>query len=79
MATADGGNSAFRWDQAPRWRISAAPEVTIGDRPNDTSHLLFRVGGVARLPDGRIAIANSGTREVRFYDEGGDLLASIGR
>ena len=35
------------------------------------------VSGAVTLPDGRIAVADAGSREVRFHDAGGGLIASV--
>jgi len=59
--------------------VSPEPVVEIGgslDHPDDQ---LFRVAGAVRLPDGRIAVANAGSDEIRIYDEGGRLQRSLGR
>jgi hypothetical protein len=37
------------------------------------------VEGAFRLSDGRIVVANTGTRELRYYDAQGSHLASVGR
>jgi hypothetical protein len=42
-------------------------------------HALFGVQGAARLSDGRIAIANGGSSEVRFFSQAGQLVATAGR
>lgn len=54
------------------------PELTIGDRTGEPGHDLYRVGGAALLEDGRIALANTGTDELRFYDADGELLGASG-
>jgi hypothetical protein len=55
------------------------PVVTIGSAMGDEAQQLDRVGGGAVLSDGRIALLNGGTAEVRFYDAGGALIATQGR
>lgn len=55
------------------------PTVTIGGQLGEPGHDLHRVFGAARLGDGRIALANTGTDELRFYDASGAFLHSAGR
>ena len=53
--------------------MSPEPVIDIG-RGNTEEDQLYRVGGAVRLTDGRIAIANTGTGEIRFYSSDGALL-----
>ena len=72
-------NQIYAWDDSPGWRIAPTPEVDIGVLEGDARYQLFRVVAATRLSDGRIAIANSGTHEVRIFDAEGRHLASTGR
>jgi hypothetical protein len=72
-------NSHSMWRSGQGWRLSATPEVVVGDRLDDPDYELFRVTGAVRLPDGRLVIANSGTQELRFYDATGVHLRTVGR
>ena len=58
--------------------LSAEPTLSIGTVADDPDYQLFQVSGGVRLPDGRIAIANGGSQEVRVYDATGTLVASHG-
>ena len=60
------------------WRIGSEPAVTIGTAGGDPAYELFGVGGVMRLADGRIVVANAGTGELRLYDSAGVHLESWG-
>jgi hypothetical protein len=59
--------------------LSPAPILDIGTAVGAPEYLLFRVRGAIRLGDGRIAVANSGSSEIRFYDSTGIYLYSTGR
>jgi hypothetical protein len=61
------------------WSLAASPSLVIGglDGPEDSG--LYRVRGAARLPDGRIAVANDGSLEVKIFGVDGAQLASLGR
>jgi hypothetical protein len=66
------------WDDDDVWRLSEQPLVDIGGLEGDPDYELFQVTSGMRLPDGRIVIANSGTYEIRFYDESGVHLLDAG-
>lgn len=61
---------------SPGWTVDPAPVVEIGLGEEDA---LFRVTSAARLPDGRIAVANAGTQQVKLFSARGEPLASLGR
>jgi hypothetical protein len=60
------------------WNIATIPRVTVGTVAGDTTQQLFGVAGAHRTADGRIAIVNAGSREVRVYDPQGSFLRSFG-
>jgi 6-bladed beta-propeller len=60
-------------------RLAEAPEVDIGVVEGDSVYQLFRVSAATRLGDGRIAVANSGTSEVRIFGADGRFLSATGR
>jgi hypothetical protein len=62
----------------PVFRLSPEPNVVIG-AADDPDYQLFRVTGGTVLADGAIVIANSGTQELRFYDDAGAHLRTAGR
>jgi len=64
-------NSGPAWPAGSGWRVADSPLVDIGD--------VDRVLGPVRLSDGRLALANAGSNEVRIYDAKGALLKSSGR
>lgn len=60
------------------WMVSEAPSVVIGTAASDPAYQLFRVQGAAVLPGRRIAVANAGSQEIRFFDAEGRHLTSAG-
>lgn len=70
-------SSAPQWGDTPHW-VVGAPVVEIGSVDGDSSSILYQVQGAVRLSDGRILVANGGTNELRFFDDNGRHLASIG-
>ena len=70
--------------RAPAWaegggaRVSSEPSLVIGSLDGPDEEQLFRVFSAARLSDGRIAVANSGTHQVRFYLPDGRLDVALG-
>lgn len=67
------------WQEGQEWHLSPEPVVDIGAAEGDPSQQLYQVANAVRLDDGRIAIANSGTRELRLYDATGSHVRSTGR
>lgn len=55
------------------------PSVLIGASDDGEEYQLFRVTSAGRMPDGSIAVGNSGTREVRIFGRGGAYRRTIGR
>ena len=72
-------NATDAVERAAAWTIDSQPTLTIGELEGDSAHQLYRAGGAARLGDGRIAILNAGTSEVRFFGADGRHLRSVGR
>ena len=64
-------------DGLPVWTLGE-PVLDLGgsDAPG---HDLFRVGGAARLRNGRIVVINRSTAELRFFDSTGAFLSALGR
>lgn len=60
------------------WRIAETPTLSIGAFEGDPAHELYQVMDAARLPDGRIVVANAGSSELRVFDASGAHLASWG-
>jgi len=60
------------------WRVGEAPAVSIGSLEGDEGDMLFLVLDATRLPDGRIALANAGSSELRIFSADGVHLATWG-
>lgn len=61
------------------WRIEPDPERIIGVENGPPELQFDGIMGVVLLRDGRIAVGDMGTGEVRFYDADGKHLGSVGR
>lgn len=59
--------------------IGAEPLLSIGLEEGDQNYLLHRVDDAHRFPDGRTAIANAGTHQIRYYDPSGRYVSAVGR
>jgi hypothetical protein len=72
-------NTGTGWTVGEGWAVADTPTVDIGGDERDPRYDLGQVAGAVLLSDGRIAIANGATSEIRFYDPGGGHLSSAGR
>lgn len=63
----------------PEWEVGAGPSVVIGAVAGPPQYELFGALAAVVLSSGEIAVANSGTSEVRLYDPEGGHLRSFGR
>ncbi len=61
------------------WIVGDEPTLSIGTFQGDSVYSLFQVQGALRLEDGRIALANAGSGEIRIYDSQGGFAGSYGR
>lgn len=61
------------------WIIDTVPELVIGGAEENEDLQLFRVTGAAQLTNGRIVVVNAGTQQIRFFDQMGAFLTSVGR
>lgn len=60
------------------WVVAAEPRLSIGRFDGSPEYQLFRVSGGTVLDDGRVAVMNAGTREIRVFDGRGGFLATFG-
>jgi len=72
-------NTDQSWAEGEGWRLSDQPLVTIGVLEGPEEYQLFQAYSAVRLADGRIVVANGGSREMRFYEEDGTFINSVGR
>lgn len=61
------------------WSVGLEPDLAIGVVAGDATYQFFGVAGAHRMADGRIAVVNAGSREVRIYDAQGTFVRSFGR
>lgn len=71
-------NTAPRWATTAPWRVSESPLLEIGMVDGAPEYLFDRIVGAITLSDGRIAVADMGSAEVRVFDAAGRHLTSFG-
>lgn len=71
-------NSGPAWETGKGWTVVDSPLVDIGGR-DEPAYELDQVRGPIRLSDGRLALANAASNEIRLYDATGKHLRSAGR
>jgi hypothetical protein len=72
-------NTRPAWSDRERLRLAAQPNVVIGNAA-DSMYRFRQIHGVMRLADGRIAVADGRTMQLRFFDaEGRFVSAGAGR
>lgn len=69
--------SIFDDDELPVWQLHEAPEWAIGGEDTRVEYQLSGVRGAVIMED-RIAVADAGSREVRFYGLDGELVTRSG-
>ena len=66
-------------DTTNGWVISPKPVLSIGVEDGAEQYQFSRVGGVVRLDDGRIAVGDGGSSQLRLYDSSGTFISATGR
>lgn len=61
------------------WQAGEQPVLRFGGVAGDSALDFLRILAGRRLPDGRILIANGGTAELRWFDQDGHHLKTVGR
>ena len=61
------------------WRVLDPALIDVGGVAAEENDALFQIVGAVRLSDGRLAVANGGPGELRFYDTQGAFLQAAGR
>ncbi|MGW8266626.1 MAG: hypothetical protein ACWGSQ_09680 [Longimicrobiales bacterium] len=72
-------NPAGMERNAGGWGVEDRPFLSIGSLEGSEDTSLHDVTGAHALSDGRVAILNAGSREIRIYDEAATLVRTIGR
>lgn len=60
------------------WEVGPEPTVRVGSADGEDPYLFHRVWDMATLEDGRIAVADAGSDELRVFDSTGVHLATWG-
>ena len=60
------------------WQIGPDPAVSIGAREGEAPYLLNGAVSATKLPDGRIVVADGGSRELRMFDSDGTHVRTWG-
>ena len=71
-------NTYAIWQPGQEWRIGVSPSIDIGVQEGESAYELHRPHYASRLSDGRIVVGNTGSHELRFYDQNGHHLTSAG-
>lgn len=61
------------------WTLSENPILALGVIEGEPHLQFYRVFSALQLENGFIVVSNSGTQELRFFDQNGDYLKSVGR
>ena len=64
---------------AGKWSVAITPRLSIGVEEGAEHYQFSRIGGVARLTDGRIVVGDGGSHQLRLYDSTGVFVAAQGR
>lgn len=80
QACASGDNTALAAGntELPQWQISDEPTLSIGVAEGDSVYQFYQVRSAIRLSDTIIVVANTGTLELRYYDQAGTFLYKTG-
>lgn len=71
--------SAVAAQQPAVWPVSPRPILQIGEVDGDSAYMFHNAVSSLRLPDGRIAVMNEGSNQLRVYDAAGKLIVAKGR
>ncbi len=69
-------NESPAWTEGEEWHVGQEPILNLGVLDGDTVYQFFQVAGALQMPDGRLAVGNGGTGEIRFYDSEGAFLGA---
>lgn len=76
-------NHTPQWEEGAAWTVARTPEIAIGGYRDkidaDSSHLVWNIGDVSVLSDGRVAMISRGERKVLVFERSGAFSRSIGR
>lgn len=72
-------NRGAVWGSGAGWTLATEPVLEIGATHDAPEYELAGVEDAIQLPDGRVVVADGGSREIRIYGPEGDFLGSSGR
>jgi hypothetical protein len=72
-------SSALPEPGAGGWALGQAPTLSIGTLEGDTLYQFYGISGGVTLSDGRIAISDVGSHQLRIFAPDGRFLAAFGR
>jgi hypothetical protein len=61
-----------------QWAVDTEPYWLVGELEGQTEYLFSRIAGALDLGDGRVVVADGGTNELRFFDDDGQWIESLG-
>jgi hypothetical protein len=71
-------NQSPAWEPGLEWTVGPL-ETAIGEVEGAADYQLYYVFDATRLADGTVAVANSGTSEIRLFDLSGRFIRTVGR
>jgi hypothetical protein len=72
-------STAPAWGDSAKWSVSLDPVLDIGKLDGAPEYLFSSAHSPTRLSDGRIAVGDMGSSELRYYDARGNFLMRRGR
>lgn len=60
------------------WEISTEPKLVMGVKEGEAAYQFYRVYDAVKLDNGNIWVSNSGSSEIRVFDENGKFITSFG-
>jgi hypothetical protein len=66
------------WTAPEQWRLAAGATVRIGEIDGDAPYLFSAISGIVPLSDGRIVVADGGSRTLRWFGPQGAFLFERG-
>lgn len=66
------------WEVSAGWTVGTEPMLELGAADSAPEYEFAGIEGAIRLPDGRIVVADGGSREIRIYGADGGFVATTG-
>jgi hypothetical protein len=67
------------WKAGKEWKLSDEPILQIGSVNGDSAYQFHAAHTPVKLSDGRIAVANGGSDQLRYFDASGKFIRNVGR